>query len=225
MTQPEDYGFLTGFLRKVFSVLDEIPSRLFLGRRSELELPCDLDELKRYAQKGAVKVEIYVCSWVVVELMGVCLCGLWPDHWLLSFLVTLVCSVRIAEVFLTNVNITIFCVAKNPVVASVLRILVLTIVNYAEIFLCFAGIYAAHSNLLSSKCPWDALYFSGITQLTIGYGDVLPTGWLRGIVVLQGWMGTMFVLLILGRLVSIMPALQEIKVDGLREDDRFEKRK
>jgi hypothetical protein len=61
--------------------------------------------------------------------------------------------------------------------------------------------------------------------LTIGYGDVLPTGWLRGIVVLQGWMGTMFVLLILGRLVSIMPALQEIKVDGLREDDRFEKRK
>src|ERR1035438_10497194 len=65
MTQPEDYGFLTGFLRKVFSVLDEIPSRLFLGRRSELELPRDRDELKRYAQKGAVKVEIYVCSWVV----------------------------------------------------------------------------------------------------------------------------------------------------------------
>ena len=225
ITQPENYGFLTGFLRKVLFTLDGIPSRLFLGRRSTLKLPSNPDELRQYTQKRAVEVELYVCAWVLAELISISLCGIWPGHWLLSFLVTLVCSVRIAEVFITNVNITIFRVVENHVVASVLRILVLTIINYAELFLCFAGIYAAHPYLLSSNCPWDAFYFSGTTQLTIGYGDILPTGWLRGVAVMQGWLGTMFALLILGRLVSIMPTLQEIKADGLREDGRFEKRK
>jgi hypothetical protein len=225
MIQSEDYGFLTGFLRKVFFALDEIPSRLFLGRRSGVKLPRDPDALRREAQKRAVKVDLYVCSWIVIELTCVFACGLWPGHWLLSSLVTLVCSVRIAEVFLSNTNIAIFRVAQNPTVASVLRILILTIVNNGELFLCFAGIYAANSHLLSSKSSWDALYFSGTTQLTVGYGDVLPKGWLRCVAVVQGWMGTMFALLILGRLVGIMPALREIGAGSPGEDSRFELQK
>jgi hypothetical protein len=224
MIQTEDYGFLTGFLRKVFFALDGIPSRLFLGRRSMLKLPRDPDELRRYAQKRAVKVDLYICSCVLIELMIVTSCGLWSGYWLPRLIVTLVCSVRIAEVFIINMNVAIFRADANPTVASVLRILVMTIVSYGELFLCFAGIYAAHSILLSTKCPWDAFYFSGTTQLTIGYGDILPTGWLRGVAVLQGWLGTMFALLIVGRLVGIMPKLQEIRVDGLSEDVRFEER-
>jgi len=225
MTQIEDYGFLTGFLRKVFFALDEIPSRLFLGRRAMLSLPRDPDALRHYTQKRSVKVDLYVCSWALVELMFVTSCGLWSGYWPPCFIVTFVCSVRIAEIFLCNTNIAIFRAAANPTVASMVRTLVLMIINNCELFLCFAGIYAAHSQLLSSKCPWDALYFSGTTQLTIGYGDVVPTRWLRGVAVIQGWLGMMFALLILGRLVGIMPALKEIGSDRLREDERLNWRK
>ena len=39
------------------------------------------------------------------------------------------------------------------------------------------------------KTVWDALYFSGITFTTIGYGDIAPGGWARGLAVIEGLLG------------------------------------
>jgi hypothetical protein len=36
---------------------------------------------------------------------------------------------------------------------------------------------------------WDALYFSGVTFTTIGYGDITPLGALRALTILEGLIG------------------------------------
>jgi len=53
--------------------------------------------------------------------------------------------------------------------------------------------------------PVTAFYFSIITQLTIGYGDVYATGWLRIIAAAQGLIGALFVIVVLGRAVLSPP--------------------
>lgn len=44
----------------------------------------------------------------------------------------------------------------------------------------------------------SALYFSFVTALSIGYGDVIPAGWFRGLAVVEGALG----LLVFGAIVS-----------------------
>ena len=51
----------------------------------------------------------------------------------------------------------------------------------------------------SGTQPVTAFYFSIITQLTIGYGDVYATAWLRIIAAAQGLIGALFVIVVLGR--------------------------
>jgi hypothetical protein len=58
-------------------------------------------------------------------------------------------------------------------------------------------------------------YFSFITQLTIGFGDVYPIGWLRIVAVIQGLTAALFVLLIFGAIVS---SLRPLSVKEVEED-------
>ena len=50
-------------------------------------------------------------------------------------------------------------------------------------------------------------YFSVVTQLTIGYGDVYPISVLRVVAVLQGLIGVVFVVLVLARLIASLPRI------------------
>lgn len=63
----------------------------------------------------------------------------------------------------------------------------------AVVIFGFAGIYwheASSFNATNQICSyWDALYFSGLTFTTIGYGDITPMHWMRGIAVLEGLFG------------------------------------
>lgn len=50
----------------------------------------------------------------------------------------------------------------------------------------------------------EALYFSGVTYLTIGFGDVVPiSDWARGIAVIQGLFGVVMVALVMGFLATL----------------------
>jgi len=57
----------------------------------------------------------------------------------------------------------------------------------------FAKIYWHEASGFDTTHPicsyWDALYFSGLTFTTIGYGDILPLHWMRGFAVLEGLLG------------------------------------
>ncbi|MEW5701409.1 MAG: potassium channel family protein [Candidatus Zixiibacteriota bacterium] len=88
---------------------------------------------------------------------------------------------------------------------SIRRRLVLGIMNYGELIVCFAGIYASDPTALMPQIPrpldwFSPLYFSAITQLAIGYGDLTPAGWARAVSILQGGCGLLLVVMTIGRL-------------------------
>ena len=72
------------------------------------------------------------------------------------------------------------------------RTLVLGGINYVELSFCFGVIYALnYQSLQMASRPITAFYFSIITQLTIGYGDVSPKGWMRLVAATQGLIGAL----------------------------------
>ncbi len=69
----------------------------------------------------------------------------------------------------------------------------LIIFSTAIVIFGFAEIYWQEANSFYTANPicsyWDALYFSGLTFTTIGYGEILPLHWMRGFAVLEGLLG------------------------------------
>jgi Ion channel len=58
--------------------------------------------------------------------------------------------------------------------------------------------------------PITGFYLSIITQLTIGYGDVYPTSWMRLVAAIQGLVGIVFVVLVFGRVIASFQPLKEV---------------
>ncbi len=93
------------------------------------------------------------------------------------------------------------------------RIVVLGIVNYLELVVYFGAIYAISPQDLmpcGQGAYWyspglSGLYFSTITQMTIGYGDIQPLGWLRAIACVQALCGLGVLVLLIGQFVSALP--------------------
>jgi hypothetical protein len=55
----------------------------------------------------------------------------------------------------------------------------------------------------SRRVLWgDAAFFSFVTQTTIGYGDLIASGDLRALVLLQGIVGAMYPAIVIGRLLA-----------------------
>ena len=88
------------------------------------------------------------------------------------------------------------------------------LVNLIRLAICFGAIYAHRLTDLDKAHSWkSAYYFSFITQLTIGYGDVSPLGPTRAIAVLQGMIGFFFGLVVLGRFISFLPRIGTLMKD------------
>jgi len=74
------------------------------------------------------------------------------------------------------------------------------------LILIFAGIYTATSGIEddmgTSQGFLSSLYFSAITQTTVGYGDLNPVGFTKGIMAVQAVLGTIYSVLFLGIIVA-----------------------
>jgi Ion channel len=150
--------------------------------------------------------ERYVVGWFVVGfVISLAVCLLYdrvtPVRWVvypLATLIYLIAALRGVEIIARTTTV------KD--VISIQRSLVLAAINYVELMLWFGLIYALnyHCHHGASR-PVTAFYFSIITQLTIGYGDVYAMGWLRIIAAAQGLIGALFVIVVLGRAVSASP--------------------
>jgi Ion channel len=96
--------------------------------------------------------------------------------------------------------------------ASVARLVILGMINYVELIVSFGIVYAAgcracpefvsFSGTLKPETVRDYVYFSGVTQLTIGYGEYSPHGLTRLFAMLQALIGLNVTMFSFARFVS-----------------------
>jgi len=81
----------------------------------------------------------------------------------------------------------------------------------------FGLIYLA-LNLKDVYHFYDTFYFSVVTQLTIGYGDIQPLGAAKVVAGVQATVGWALTLLVLARFVSFLPRILDETTDDISED-------
>lgn len=203
---------LTLIAERFFRVLQYLPPQVFWPSRSDLST-------EEIASSGpttrrAKRIDYLVIGYCLVELIAIVALSLVsPLRLGVRLVVRAAAVLRVVDIVQVTVNLTVFDASRgrsDNLTASMPRLVVLAFVNFIELILCFALIYSSDlSRLHNASGVGDAVYFSAITQLTIGYGDITPLGWLRWAVVSQGIAGLVFVVLVFARVLSNLPALRE----------------
>jgi hypothetical protein len=159
-------------------------------------------------------IEFYIISWFFIEIALAILSCFVNLHLLARFAIQIAVSIRIFEILQVAANATLFDSLHNRSderYASQIRNIVIAGVNYIELWICFGIIYSFNLiNLHGVRRPIAAFYFSIVTQLTIGFGDIYAIGWLRPVVAMQGLVGILFVILVFGRFVASLPHISGI---------------
>lgn len=94
------------------------------------------------------------------------------------------------------------------------RLLLIALFNYVEVAFWFAVLYRITSTSFASNIPLSsrstALYYSLVTMVTLGYGDITPTDRIGvGLVITHIIVGTFLSLIILARFVGALPIARE----------------
>jgi hypothetical protein len=160
------------------------------------------------------RVEAYMLGWFAVEIAMLAVCAPAVPPPLPLWIPRTLMVVRILDIFQTSVNMSVFDQLRTHerlVISSAVRTLVLSFLNYVELLVCFGIVYTTMPESLIGSTGWlDDMYFSVVTQLTIGYGDIRPVGWARFVSVAQGLVSVAFTILILGRIVSVLPKIGSV---------------
>ncbi|MDZ7632045.1 MAG: potassium channel family protein [Gemmatimonadaceae bacterium] len=167
------------------------------------------------------RVEAYILAWLLIEsvLLAAAASEVALPVWIPRTLIV----IRIVDIFQQSVNMSVFDQLRTDerlVISSAVRTLVLSFLNYLELLLCFGLVYSTMRESLVGSTGWlDDLYFSVVTQLTIGYGDIKPLGWARVVSMAQGLISVAFTILILGRIVSVLPKIGSVMKHSGDGDD------
>jgi hypothetical protein len=205
---------LTFFLERLFYIMQfaSLGNVLFGTRATAIEKGAET------ILRRARLIEVYSCGWLLLDIGCAIVAGrrigvlaIWAG-WLSLFHVFEMCH--------SAVNIGIFDQLRIPRgvllrMASVERVLILTAVNFIQVSVCFATFYCSQPTMFNKRTDrWsDAFYFSGTTQLTIGYGDIYPSEWMRSVAIIQGFVGFFFAVAVITRFVSFLPGLTALKID------------
>lgn len=228
MTQenPAVRGWITPTVRWLVSVCS-------FGGRSLLPkavlAPNSTPESKAMAAERRAKwVDTFVFTCLLTEC-GILLLEATCQSTLLRWVAMILICWRIIDLIAADIKMCIFDAfdqattrgqhPKEFVPTTPTRVILLGIFNYVELLIGFACIYCFGNKLIaqtSANISWasgatgvieQALHLSVVTQLTIGFGDLAPTGWLRPIVWLQGGSGLALIALFITRYLSMLPAV------------------
>ena len=227
------YGWIVLASERLFALLQSLSVANWLFRKRTALRKEEFTAEQRAATMAnrAWWIDTYVFGWIVVQLGAACAVAVFTPTTMenggvvsesaprgLVWGVCLLVGYRVFEILQATINMNIFDRLRTGVrpnyIVSITRTLLLNLINFLELVLCFGVIYAANLPALKyvastdvkyAARQFDAYYFSAITQLTVGYGDLVPTGWLKAGAALQGLCGFLFTVLILGRFVSFLP--------------------
>jgi len=212
--QLREYSIITWFFERVFWLLHQMsPSRIVGGSRlAHVNSAAFHQNPKVATAVRSRRKEAYILTWFAIELLLLFVAEIemgWP-LWIPRVLAT----IRIVDIFQSSVNLSVFDQLRTDervVISSAVRTLVLSFLNYLELLICFGIVYVSMLDKLSGADGWmDAIYFSVVTQLTIGFGDIRPLGVARFVSATQGLVAVAFTILILGRIVSVLPKIESV---------------
>ena len=189
---------------------------------------------EKATSERAIKVDTYIALWLVAELVAfvvVSLCaGLSPYHCFKLMVILVSCiviAIRLIEIPAYAIHSTVedkeYLKGDEGKVASAQRMVLLGFVNFIELIAAYAVIYAAaRSYGMLTRGPgvtlpldwFDPLYFSASTELTIGYGDITPTGLLRAIAMFQTFSSLILLVVIVSRYVSYLSPVREVDMNS-----------
>ncbi|HSC59480.1 MAG TPA: potassium channel family protein [Gemmatimonadales bacterium] len=207
------YGIIAPAVLRLFRGLKRLPPQSFVGDRLSHQMgehfTADPESATR---RRAWRVDVFVLASVALELTIFFTIFEAPE-WLQVVLLAMP-ILRILNIIEVTVNLNVFdalTAEVKPRVASVVRTLVLTGINYVELIFCFGIIYAvALADLHGAHDPLDVIYFSAITQLSVGYGDIVPMNLLRLAAVAQAMLGLFFTVVLLGRFAGLLPKIRTV---------------
>jgi hypothetical protein len=209
----KDYSPITWIFERFFWLLKRLPPQCiqsrFLKERSSLTR--EQLQSKSETARRAKNIEAFVGAYVVLDVAAFLIT--FTTSGFLRSIGMVWCVLRIIDIVQVTVNVSLFDSLRgrsDHMVASGIRLVVLSFVNFLELITCFATIYAVFiDDLTNAGGPWDALYFSIITQLTVGYGDLAPCGGLRAVAALQALGGLSFLTLIFVRTIAALPQFRD----------------
>jgi hypothetical protein len=143
-----------------------------------------------------------------------------PMRWV-PLAICVLAGLRTIDIVQTGVNTVLFDGLRQAhrepqTILSFHRKLLLESVNYLELIVLFGLIYSAIQGRFCGKLNvWtDPFYFSAVTQLTIGYGEITPVGFGKLLAVSQALIGFFFSILVLARVVSVLPKMHDVSAEG-----------
>jgi len=216
-----EYSVFTWFFERLFWRMHQIsPIRLFARERiAHLSSEAFRIDPRAATAIRSRRVERYLSTWIALEFL--LLAALAAGLAIPSGVAGALAIIRIVDILQAVVNLMVFDQLRTPqtlIISSAVRTLVLSMINYLELIVCFAILYLSLPTQLAGAKGWtDALYFSVVTQLTIGYGDVTPTGIAKAVASVQAIFTFAFTVLLLGRIITVLPRLESVMHDSRDE--------
>ena len=213
------HGPIVGLYRIILKAAQYVSPSWILGRR--IVYLKDRAELSQ-EQAGdlafiAARLRVldgYILAWfAVVSLVSIAYWFWWPTT-LFSAVAVFLSLIRIIEVLRVNINTAVFDQLHHRPdnrVASTPRLVAIALLTYTELILCFGIVYTGNlDHVLGATAPSDAFYFSAVSQLTVGYGDLLPSSFVRPITVVQALAGFGIGIVAIARMVGSLPPLKDV---------------
>lgn len=217
-------GIIATIFERLFHLLKFLPPQVFVEERTKhqkrLQSLNDADREKAILNRLKI-TEGIILVYVLIYFISYFLLTTVSSYLCLKYIVLTLLALRLIDIIQVNVNISIFDnlkidKSKYPVfVYSSIRSIILVCLNFIEIAIIFGFFYSlitiGHFESKSVLTSLDKFYFSFITQLTIGYGDITPVGFNKLLSVIQGLIGYFFTILILSRFINILPLIKSEK--------------